>query len=628
MWLLHTTSFGLHEFIGQKKPPYAILSHTWGNGEVLFQDVQNLQDTGWKLKPGYKKVAGSCRQAAQDGYDYIWIDTCCIDKTSSAELSEAINSMFQWYKASAVCYAFLEDVSAKSDFLSSRWFTRGWTLQELIAPRNVLFYNQEWNLLGDRFQLASEISHQTQIGVEILTRGHINNEDDWTLHKLDRSSSLCSSCHCFPLSIQHILRKFCVAEKMNWASKRKTTRVEDIAYCLLGIFEVNMTLLYGEGLNAFRRLQEEILKRSDDQSILTWRDSGLLYTTILAKHPRQFQLGAYCIRHPPPKRCLNPKNRTTHNIQLISNKLLLSTHLYHFTSDSHFGREWRVVVLDCIVGTDLISRPALLLCWIGGKDNRFWRAMLDSSWVVEPIGPTDERSQLVCYSNKPDSPGFPQFDKRTKLFRSVVSGLDLNSGRLDLSRGHLDPNNGHMEDITIVECTSEDLSLLPPISSINDYDDARDIRSRIVELKQHGIDTLKCFRAVGSIPPWTDNQNLTLPFARDNIAAFENDSSAFFVIWGFGSGPFILSPQDLFLQLQTSHPSIDNCKITDILGTLRRTRFQGLNLQPFSECPKIIGEPGSTQFQVEVETMIRTWLGSRVLEVRINISNYTNEEGA
>lgn len=160
MWLLHTTSFCLCEFIGQKKPPYAILSHTWGNGEVLFQDVQNLQDMRWKSKPGYKKVASSCHQAVQDGYDYIWIDTCCIDKTSSAELSEAINSMFQWYEASAVCYAFLEDVLAKSDFLKSRWLTRGWTLQELISPRTVRFYNQEWNLLGDRFQLAPEISRE------------------------------------------------------------------------------------------------------------------------------------------------------------------------------------------------------------------------------------------------------------------------------------------------------------------------------------------------------------------------------------------------------------------------------------------------------------------------------------
>lgn len=403
---------------------------------------------------------------------------------------------------------------------------------------------------------------------------------------------------------------------MNWVSKRETTRVEDIAYCLLGIFEVNMTLLYGEGLNAFRRLQEEILKRSDDQSILTWCTFGFTDfrpTTILATHPREFRLGAYCVRHPPLRGYSNPQNKTTHNIQLISNKLLLSTHLYDFPSTSVLEDGLRVVVLDCIVGTDLISRPAIILKRVPGNDHWFWRVKGNSAFVVEPpVGSADELGQLVGHSDRCYSPVLSQFDKRTKLYRSVVSGLDS--------------NNGRMADISIVEDTFMDPSL-PLMSLSNIYNHAYEIRSRIVEFNQHGIDISKHFRVVGSVPAWMDNQNLTLRPNGVYVVAFENDSSAFFVIWGYRAGPFILPLQDLFRQLQKHRSSIGNCTVTDILGELRRARIQGFHLEPFSEGPKIIGEPGSTQFQVEGGTRLRTWLGSRVLEVTININNYTNKEG-
>ncbi|KAM0420630.1 hypothetical protein ACHAPT_011546 [Fusarium lateritium] len=147
MRLLDTSSYELTEFIGNKIPSYAILSHTWGEGEVLFSDIQNKTA---QSKNGFGKLVSCCRKAVEDGFKWVWIDTCCIDKSSSAELSEAINSMYQWYRDSVICYAYLEDVTdtlpakgtSSKGFAESRWFTRGWTLQELIAPRAVEFYTR------------------------------------------------------------------------------------------------------------------------------------------------------------------------------------------------------------------------------------------------------------------------------------------------------------------------------------------------------------------------------------------------------------------------------------------------------------------------------------------------------
>src|ERR1700736_2831968 len=144
MRLLNTTKRELEEFGGNEIPLYAILSHTWGESEITFQDIEG-DDAEEKV--GYEKVRETCSRAAADGFDYVWIDTCCIDKTSSAELSEAINSMYRWYEEAEECYAYLADVPSKS-FPDSRWFSRGWTLQELIAPLRVTFLDAEWVKLG------------------------------------------------------------------------------------------------------------------------------------------------------------------------------------------------------------------------------------------------------------------------------------------------------------------------------------------------------------------------------------------------------------------------------------------------------------------------------------------------
>ncbi|OCK96314.1 HET-domain-containing protein, partial [Cenococcum geophilum 1.58] len=242
MRLLNSRTLQLEEFIGDANvPPYAILSHTWGEEEVTLRDMISTAGS-LKEKKGFKKIQNCCSQALADGLHWAWVDTCCIDKTSSAELSEAINSMFRWYSRSKVCYAYLTDVpyDGFDDSLpKSRWFTRGWTLQELLAPSSVVYYSAEWTRIGDNEDLISVLRNVTRIDEGILSR---TKGLDW----------------------------ISVAEKMSWAATRETTRVEDMAYCLLGIFDVNMPLLYGEGERAFQRLQEEILRNSQDQSLFAW----------------------------------------------------------------------------------------------------------------------------------------------------------------------------------------------------------------------------------------------------------------------------------------------------------------------------------------------------------------------
>ncbi|KAI2780941.1 HET-domain-containing protein [Daldinia loculata] len=275
MRLLDVDTLELHEFMGSNIPKYryAILSHTWAEEEVSLQDLQ--AGTG-PSKRGYEKVALTCEQAKQHGCKWAWVDTCCIDKTSSAELSEAINSMYQWYEESAVCYAYLIDVEDNFPYtslpnqdgggpLASRWFTRAWTLQELIAPSNIIFYGRGWAEIG-------------------------RPSEQWIRDALTHVTGIPESLISTPKSS---LSHYSVAQKMSWAAHRLSTRIEDIAYSLLGIFEINMPLLYGEGPKAFVRLQEEILKDTDDHSLLCWtvpRFSPRAWSleSVLAKSPNDF----------------------------------------------------------------------------------------------------------------------------------------------------------------------------------------------------------------------------------------------------------------------------------------------------------------------------------------------------
>jgi len=253
MRLLNVRTKNLEEFLDDDIPEYAILSHTWGEKEVTFKDCKGAWRT--RYRGGSPKIDGCCRQALSHGFGYVWIDTICIDKSSSAELSEAINSMFAWYRDAEVCYAYLSDVGSgdcheaeDSEFRRSRWFKRGWTLQELIAPRRVYFFSKHWRFIQQRSGLQERrtlkpeelISQITGIPSQFLY-GDVNGLQDAT-----------------------------VAQRMSWAAGRSTKRREDRAYSLLGLFRVNMPLLYGEGDSAFLRLQDEIMKHSDDQTLFAW----------------------------------------------------------------------------------------------------------------------------------------------------------------------------------------------------------------------------------------------------------------------------------------------------------------------------------------------------------------------
>jgi len=229
--------------------PYAILSHTWGKPteEVTFKDIVEGNAEG---KPGYHKIKFCAEQAEHDGLQYFWVDTCCIDKSNKAELDEAINSMFQWYHDADRCYAYLSDVSTSGApqnnaqpelswepaFRASRWFTRGWTLQELLAPESVEFFSQEGMRLGDKGSLKQKIHKITGIPIPAI-----------------QGTSL---------------SQFKVDERFLWTKTRRTTRAEDMAYCLLGIFDIFIPLIYGEGTeNAMRRLRREIDDTSKRQSM-------------------------------------------------------------------------------------------------------------------------------------------------------------------------------------------------------------------------------------------------------------------------------------------------------------------------------------------------------------------------
>jgi hypothetical protein len=278
MRLINTKSLKLHEFFGDAIPKYAILSHTWGDGEINFAEWLYLQEQrhpsmSWlrwtqeedevnrlKSQPGYQKIIRACEIALiVYQQDWLWIDTNCIDKTNLTELTEAINAMWKWYLNSAICIAYLADVRLATDVSASeraaafqhcRWFTRGWTLQELLAPERLAFFSCDWIHIDDKASgaLSQIIEDITTIPRRLLSpAGH----------------------YAF-LSSPPLVGQLCLADKMDWMSRRKTSRLEDIAYCMLGLFDINKPLIYGEGQNAFLRLQQEIISQGTDETFLLW----------------------------------------------------------------------------------------------------------------------------------------------------------------------------------------------------------------------------------------------------------------------------------------------------------------------------------------------------------------------
>ena len=268
MRLLHAETLEFEEFFDTQIPPYLILSHRWGEKEMSYKQINKKRA---EEGPGLTKILEFCTLALEKNHTWVWIDTCCIDKKSSAELSEAINSMFKWYQSAEECVVYLSDVSLgeksvedsefEAEFSASSWFTRGWTLQELLAPNKLMFYDTNWKEIGSKNLLCDVISTTTGIDALYITR----------TNRLSRP--LCRA----PMAV-----------RMSWVARRETSRSEDMAYCLLGLFDVNMPLLYGEGAkNAFLRLQTEIIKESEDETIFAWT-ANLSVSGILATNPAFF----------------------------------------------------------------------------------------------------------------------------------------------------------------------------------------------------------------------------------------------------------------------------------------------------------------------------------------------------
>ncbi|KAI0536367.1 ankyrin repeat-containing protein [Xylaria digitata] len=272
MRFLNTPKIEICEFRHDEIPSYAILSHTWEEEEVTFQDIEGARG---ESKKGYRKIKNCCSIASASGFEYVWIDTCCIDKTSSAELSEAINSMYRWYEEAEICYAYLADVppgTAVTDkFQESRWFTR------------VLFLDSDWQKIGDKSGLKHLIYRIAGIPDNFLLGDDLGYAS--------------------------------VAQRMSWAAKRETTRIEDIAHCPTGMFGIYMPMIYGEGERAFIRLQEEILRTTNDYSLFAWRstedNSG-----IFATSPAAFDISGSIIQTSPFSNMSSPPTVTSRGIRL------------------------------------------------------------------------------------------------------------------------------------------------------------------------------------------------------------------------------------------------------------------------------------------------------------------------
>ncbi|RYP40657.1 hypothetical protein DL767_001515 [Monosporascus sp. MG133] len=373
MRLINVKSFKLEEFVDYKTPPYAILSHTWGDDceELTIRDVEE----GKFDKPGVGSVKfrGSCRQAEKDNLGYVWIDTCCIDKTNQAELSEAINSMFRWYKHASFCYAYLFDVPGDdnpqkhgSKFRTSRWFERGWTLQELLAPKDVRFYNSAWGYLGNKG------------GTMRVVIGKITG--------VPRQ---------FLLGITE-LHSASVAQRMSWAAGRDTKRKEDFAYCLLGIFGVTMPMIYGEGGDqAFFRLQEQIMKITRDDSILAWglsvkespiSDPGQVTAVrILAVAPSDFANSGQIVSRELPTMPLNPLDLSGGSLRMYLSLLTTSA-----------GKT--IGLLNCGPGSDIQQVVGIPLVKVALGSDQYFRPK-GCHAVLRPITAPSASPRLIYIRN-------------------------------------------------------------------------------------------------------------------------------------------------------------------------------------------------------------------------------------
>lgn len=284
MRLLHARTRELKDFCAEDTPDYAILSHTWGDNEVTASDISDGLYSGKEVY--WRKINCACKQALEDHLEWLWVDTCCLRRDDAIELDTAIHSMFEWYRDASVCYVYLPDVPSRpeesdvgygedtedpeapdSSFRRSRWFSRGWTLLELLAPRELRYYSSSWGFLGSSKTLST------------LTR---------------QVAAMAQT----PETLELLLESSSVSQVMSWASGRQTSTPEDLPYCLSGIFGARIPISYGEGADqAFLKLQRWLIENRNDQSVLAWGYNGsersddkdmAALSSVLARTPADF----------------------------------------------------------------------------------------------------------------------------------------------------------------------------------------------------------------------------------------------------------------------------------------------------------------------------------------------------
>jgi hypothetical protein len=342
MRLLNTHTLEFEEFVGRPEEDYAILSHRSGDEEVSYKEFRKSREAV-KHRAGYKKIAEFCEISKQRGYRLAWIDTCCIDKRSSAELSEVLNSMFEWYQNSSECYVWLEDYSGNLDDLHKcTWFKRAWTLQEMLAPERVVFFTLDWKVIGHKIftpalgDLPCPCELKTPAGLTLVGQNLI----PW----LAKASGI-PETYLLGTKVHYAS----VAARMSWASHRSATRVEDCAYSLMGFFGINMPMLYGEGTAAFRRLQEEIMRNNDDSSIFCYKSSG--FFELMARGPECFaHRGNVTEGH---IQSAEPYSFTNRGLRLFTTA---STSQFAFLSGGKLTWESTVYRID--LGCDVPERPS------------------------------------------------------------------------------------------------------------------------------------------------------------------------------------------------------------------------------------------------------------------------------
>ena len=375
MRLLNTNHLCFREFLEYEVPEYAILSHRWIGEEVSFHEFNDpdVQQSG-----RFSKILNCRSLARSQGYQWVWIDTCCIDKKSSAELSEAINSMFDWYRNASVCYVYLADVPSAlsfAQFRQSAWFTRGWTLQELLAPAYLLFLDCHWCSIGSLSRLPHDQARY--------------DDTDPLLNEISSATRI-STNDLLSVYYPHFLAELSVAKNMSWLAGRYTSRKEDLAYCMLGLCRVNMPLLYGEGYKAFQRLQMEIIRTSDDESIFAWfGDLAKGLYGVLAPAPQAFSKSGQVVRH-KPMFGKKPYAMTNKGLQYEV------PHKESWVINKDIGAEFNLL-LDCGLAdqqesTNARSSIVLRLRW----DGAYWRRVITLDIPMQDKADWEYEAQGGC----------------------------------------------------------------------------------------------------------------------------------------------------------------------------------------------------------------------------------------